>query len=213
MTSFLRIGCVACCFLLVACDDDPVAKPGTDGAVDDADVGDAPSDGAPDAFIYPCNPVISSTLGSAAVIELGDTECAFTVAEAAAGVSFPYTVRIEEDIADVVSDGDEGGCRQGTSDGFPVWIEETVTGGDESYCICDSGLCVPEEPTPATWEAGDYERTFEWDGVNWNGPSDTVNPKGEAFPPGEYTVTLRASGTAGEEAFVVETTMLITLTE
>lgn len=202
--------------VLAACDDDPVVNTEPDASADDGAVTDAPSGDAGDAGdseIYPCNPTISTTLGSGAFIEVGDADCEFTVAEAAAGVSFPYTVRIEADIADVVSDGDEGGCRTGTSDGFPVWIKETVTGGDESYCVCDQGLCVPEEPAPATWAAGDYERTFEWDGVNWNGPSDTVTPKGEAFPPGDYTLTLRASGTAGEEAFVLETTMNVTITE
>jgi len=27
-------------------------------------------------------------------------------------------------------------------------------------------------------------------GVNWTGPSDTGNPKGAPFPPGDYTLTV-----------------------
>jgi len=37
---------------------------------------------------------------------------------------------------------------------------------------------------------GTYARTFTWDGVNWTGPSDTGNPKGAPFPPGDYTLTV-----------------------
>jgi hypothetical protein len=36
--------------------------------------------------------------------------------------------------------------------------------------------------------------TLAWDGVNWDGPSDTGNPKGAPFPEGSYTVTVRGTG-------------------
>ena len=36
--------------------------------------------------------------------------------------------------------------------------------------------------------------SFEWDGRNWTGPSDFDNPKGDPFPPGSYTLTVRIVG-------------------
>lgn len=201
---------------LAACDDGSPRSGGRD-AGDDGGARDAAADATADASlgdasIYPCNQQISSTFGADAFIELNNADCEFTLAEVAAGITFPYTVKIANDIEEVVSDGDDGGCLPDTSDGFPVWIKVTVAGGDERYCVCDQGIC-PAETTPATWAAGDYAREFEWDGKNWNGPSDTVNPKGDAFPPGEYTVTFSASGEAGGDPFELETTTLITITE
>lgn len=39
---------------------------------------------------------------------------------------------------------------------------------------------------------------FEWDGRNWTGPSDFGNPKGKAFPAGEFTVLVRFHVLANE---------------
>ena len=69
---------------------------------------------------------------------------------------------------------------------------------------------------------GTYPRTFTWDGVNWRGPSDTGNPKGPPFPPGDYTLTIAATpGTlletddagadAGKERATLEATYPIRL--
>ena len=45
-----------------------------------------------------------------------------------------------------------------------------------------------------TLRAGRYEGSFEWTGRNWYGPSDTGNPMGAPFPPGTYTLEIRAEG-------------------
>jgi hypothetical protein len=47
--------------------------------------------------------------------------------------------------------------------------------------------------------AGVYEASFEWDGREWFGPSDTGNPKGDPFPPGTCQVRVSASGTYRDE--------------
>ena len=47
--------------------------------------------------------------------------------------------------------------------------------------------------------------------MNWNGPSDTGQPKGAPFPPGCYAVSVRAGGRleleAGPQIFTVEGTL------
>ena len=45
-----------------------------------------------------------------------------------------------------------------------------------------------------TVKKGTYTHSFTWDGRNWNGPSDTGQPKGPAFPPGTYTLTVTVHG-------------------
>ena len=58
---------------------------------------------------------------------------------------------------------------------------EQLAGNGQSYCLCDTGLCGPASLPPVTLRAGNYAGAFSWDGKNWNGPSDTDNPKGAPF--------------------------------
>jgi hypothetical protein len=64
----------------------------------------------------------------------------------------------------------------------------------QTYCVCDMGL-----PTGKSNElhvpAGTYAGSFMWNGKNWNGPSDTMSPKGAAFPAGSYVLTVQGAGT------------------
>jgi hypothetical protein len=55
-------------------------------------------------------------------------------------------------------------------------------------------LCAPPS-TVTTTVVGSHTRQIPWDGRNWNGPSDTGNGEGAAFPPGTYTIALSATGT------------------
>jgi hypothetical protein len=109
----------------------------------------------------------------------------------------------------VVEPGDAGGCGQPGPGGLIVF--EKLEGAGQTYCICDEGLCAPPADTPVTLSAGTYVTTFAWDGKNWLGPSDTGNPKGPAFPPGKYTLTLTAKGKAQGQPFEVQTTLPVTL--
>ncbi len=59
--------------------------------------------------------------------------------------------------------------------------------------------------------AGTYSLTFSWEGRNWNGPSDTMNPVGPPFPPGYYSFEVSAVGTHNGAPFEVVGTFPILL--
>ncbi len=137
--------------------------------------------------------------------------CTFTVAQALAGIAIPYDVVVANDVAGVILTArDAGGCGQPGNSGLIVF--EQLAGNGQSYCLCDTGLCGPAALPPVTLHAGSYAGAFSWDGKNWNGPSDTGNPKGAPFPPGTYALTLRATGTSGGSIFAVSATLAIRLT-
>lgn len=59
------------------------------------------------------------------------------------------------------------------------------------YCICDEGCCAPQPsyevtPVPSTTTTW----SFDWPGRQWMGPSDTNEPYGPPFPPGDYFATV-----------------------
>ncbi len=82
-----------------------------------------------------------------------------------------------------------GACAAYSSD--PASLLGFVVGsGLVRYCRCDEGCCAPQEPASYTIAAGTVEGSFEWPGRTWNGPSDTDNPLGDPFPPGDYPVTV-----------------------
>lgn len=134
--------------------------------------------------------------------------CVFSLAEAAAGISIGYEVVIDADVPDVVAQAQTTCTGPGPS-GLAVF--EQISGNGQSYCICDSGLCPPPPDTPKTLKAGTYPGSFEWDGKNWSGPSDTGNPKGPPFPAGSYELLLSAKGTQGTTPFDVQSTLVVTL--
>ena len=86
-------------------------------------------------------------------------------------------------------------CRGASPDnGFAVELD--IAGGEHRYCFCDTGLCVPYPPDlNTTGRKGVYDGVIVWYGNNWIGPSDTISPERQPFPPGTYTVTVRAEGT------------------
>ena len=115
-----------------------------------------------------------------------------TLAEAAAGVLFRYSVLIEENLHGVISFPlDAGGCADPGVSGLKVL--EVISGGGQMYCLCDTGLCGPQIE-PMDLVEGSYKAAFEWTGRNWSGPSDTSNPMGPPFPPGRYLFEVRARG-------------------
>jgi hypothetical protein len=137
--------------------------------------------------------------------------CTFTAAQALAGIAIPYDVVVTNDVAGVIlTPRDAGGCGVPGNSGLIVF--EQLAGNAQSYCLCDTGLCGPSSLPPVTLHPGSYAGAFSWDGKNWNGPSDTGNPKGAPFPPGTYTLSVRATGTSGGSIFVVSATLAIRLT-
>ncbi|NOZ00800.1 MAG: hypothetical protein GXP54_02795 [Deltaproteobacteria bacterium] len=147
-------------------------------------------------------------------IRFAADRCSWTLAEAAAGIEIPYSVVVDDDFQDVFPmPQDAGQCGQPGTSGLILF--EKLAGGDQSYCICDTGLCMGPDNKPVTLKKGEYAGVFQWDGVNWAGPSDTGNPKGQPFPPGTYTLTVSAVGSTDNPegpAFKVEGTLEIQLT-
>jgi hypothetical protein len=140
-----------------------------------------------------CNGAAASDLPGVSIL-FPDDRCSYTPAEVAAGIAINYQVRVEQSL-----DGihpvpvDLGGCGTPDTSGLIVGFE--ITGNSNSrYCLCDVGPCMRQTFTTQAL-TGTYPAAIQWDGRNWLGPSDTGNPKGTAFPPGTYTLTVTAKGT------------------
>jgi hypothetical protein len=71
---------------------------------------------------------------------------------------------------------------------------ERISGKGHGYCLLDLGLAAPPKEVAKKLKKGTYEHSFEWDGRNWSGPSDTGLPKGKAFPAGTYEVSVILNG-------------------
>lgn len=136
-------------------------------------------------------------------------EDSFTLAEAAGGLLFNYVVVVTADVLGVTPES-QVTCGMPGSSG--LYVGERVEGDGQSYCVCDSGLCPAPNDPPIVLKAGEYPASLAWDGKNWNGPSDTNNPKGPPFPPGAYTVKLSAIGQHEGQGFEVTAELPITLT-
>jgi hypothetical protein len=139
------------------------------------------------------------------------SQCTFTLEEAASGIAIAYDLVVDEDVPGFVT-----GLYPYPPDAARLQITAQLKGGDQSYCYCDRGLPYPlcpdadggvyhpgpnadggnwlEQPCePFTIPAGIYHQTFTWSGRNWSGPSDTADPMGNAFPPGEYELEIRTN--------------------
>lgn len=122
-----------------------------------------------------------------------DQPCSYTAAEVAAGIEIAYDEVITAAVDNLISTpGDAGGCARPDDAGLIVGYR--IAGAGQNYCLCDTGLCAPQSLVTTT-VVGTHARYIPWDGRNWNGPSDTGNREGAAFPPGTYTLTLTATGT------------------
>lgn len=149
----------------------------------------------------------SSTL-TGVTIKLTTTSCTFTLAQAKAGITIAYEVDIAANVTGVVPGGQSSGPRIGPS-GLDVF--ENLSGNGQHYCLCDVGLGPALPTTPVTLNAGSYPSTFQWDGHNWYGPSDTGTPKGALFPTGDYVLEVSAIGKKDGVAFTVSSKFRIQL--
>jgi len=117
----------------------------------------------------------------------------WTTTEAAAGLRIDYVVKIDEDIDGVhPAPQDAGWCGDPGPSGLIMF--EALQGSGQRYCQCDVGLCQEMPVEYRTIKKGVFPASFEWDGRNWTGGSDTLRPKGDPFPPGRYTLTVSAIG-------------------
>jgi hypothetical protein len=140
----------------------------------------------------PCDGPASSNLPGVTLAFPPD-RCRFSLAEVAAGVQIRYQVVVAQGIAGVhPAHADLGHCDVPNASGLIVGF--SIDGSGQGYCLCDQGPCSNQSYATAP-SAGSYDVQIAWDGRNWNGPSDYPHPKGAPFPPGTYTLTLRATGT------------------
>lgn len=125
-------------------------------------------------------------------IQFPKDEYVFTLAEVAKGVRFEYRVVVRRDFEGVVPRAQDTGraAGPGSSGLYPF---EKISGDGQSYSLADIGLGQPKD-SPRGIQKGTHLLSFDWDGKNWAGPSDTSNPKGPPFPPGTYQLTVRLTG-------------------
>ena len=117
----------------------------------------------------------------------------FTLAEAAKGIRIAYKIVVTKDHAGVIAlpFGPSFHEPAGPSGLHP---REHISGNGHGFCLLDFGLAPPPKEIAKMIKKGVYVHTFEWDGRNWSGPSDTGNPKGKAFPAGTYELGVTLHG-------------------
>lgn len=146
--------------------------------------------------------VSSSSAVPGVSIAIEPERCAWSLEELSQGIEIPYTVTIEDEIRLTPVAQDDGGCGRPDESGLIVFFE--ITGDDgQRYCVCDVGIC-PYTEDSVLLVPGTYPRTVSWNGTNWTGPSDTGNPYGPLFTPGEATLTVTAAyvDASGERRYI-----------
>jgi hypothetical protein len=125
-------------------------------------------------------------------IQLPRDEYEFTLGEVAKGVRIEYRIVVRRDLDGVIPKAQDmgGAAGPGPSGLYPF---EEITGNGQSYSLRDLGRGWDDD-RPRLIEKGTHVLSFDWDGKNWGGPSDTDNPKGPPFPPGTYTLRVRLAG-------------------
>ena len=159
-----------------------------------------------------CDFEVASTLPGVS-FDLSGNDCVFTLSKLAAGVTFHYKVDVDKDLDLVLTSPlDAGWCDEPGPSGLRTL--EKIHGNDQAYCVCDVGYCG-KEPGFEKLAAGKTEHSFDWDGKNWNGPTETGTPKGDPFPPGDYVAVVRAEGqykkSGVTKSFAVNGTLPITV--
>lgn len=184
--------------LVVGCADSPVSA-GGEGSGASGDSSSASGDGeteaddaAGDTTDVPdieCETTLETDLPGV-TIDI-DAECAYALADAQAGLQTPYTIVIAQTLSSVDS-GDD--CWETPVGGIHVaWRIEGANG--QRHCQCDVGPCGEHTPMPTDLVVSETMRQFSWAAFDWDGPSDTGVQFGAAFAPGEYTITVEATGT------------------
>ncbi len=180
-----------------------------DGHVAQVDASQPRRDAA-DTQPFACTVTSTSSLNGVSLVFRAPVDCSFSVAQAQAGISIPYDLIIDSDVDAVTPKRRAGSaCEEPGATGLIVF--EQLTGGNENYCRCDEGDCPGSVLATKTLHAGTTPFAFSWHGRNWQGPSDTSNPEGAAFPPGDYVLAVRATGTHAGTDFEVAATLDIHL--
>lgn len=162
------------------------------GRTDLAPDAGTPDGGAPDAGTFGCRSEVTPASGPVR-FAFPEQPCRFTLAQAAAGIGFRYSVIVSDVDAQFVESAPplNQTCAQ-EKPGLGIYVFERITdGGTTIYCLCDQGNCMqPSVSMGAT--AGQTELSFSWGGRSWSGPSDTNNPKGPPVAPGDYVFSIES---------------------
>lgn len=136
----------------------------------------------------------------------------WSVNELAAGIEVEWEVRVGKDFDDVVTYSTRG---EDIYKGLKAHAE--IFGNDQYYGLNDFGHPGPPQYKRQPVRKGIYKGQLDWDGKNWNGPSDFDAPKGDAFPPGDYQLQLTLHGMVdtgrGRRPFSIEHVVPVTVTE
>jgi hypothetical protein len=154
--------------------------------------GGTPDGGSSDAGTTGCRSVVTPDAGLVR-FAFPEQPCRFTLAQAAAGIGFRYSVIVSGVDAQFISSAPPvSQTCAAVKPGPGVYVFEKVTdGGTSVYCLCDQGNCMqPSVSMGAT--PGRSELSFSWDGRSWSGPSDTNNPKGPPVAPGDYVFSVES---------------------
>ncbi|MCX4240711.1 hypothetical protein [Paraliomyxa miuraensis] len=134
-----------------------------------------------------CQTVLESDLPGV-TIEI-DSPCAHSLAQAQDGVETSYTI----DVTDALMGVESGQACFETPRGG-IHVQWRVFSAEQRHCVCDVGLCPAPTPSPTTLVPGETIDGFEWFAYEWDGPSDTGQPFGDPFVPGDYTIEVVATG-------------------
>ncbi|MBA4191306.1 MAG: hypothetical protein C0467_25265 [Planctomycetaceae bacterium] len=140
----------------------------------------------------PAPPKAESKFSKVVKIEFPKDGYTFTLAEAAKGIKIEYKIVVEEDMKVIALLNPPSYREPAGPSGLHT--SEQLSGKDQLYCLRDCGLRGAPEKVVHTLKKATYTHAFEWDGLNWTGPSDSNRPKGKPFPAGTYDLTVTMSG-------------------
>lgn len=167
------------------CKQDVVCDPETSRFLTELDCQNACLEDAPKG----CSVAATSPDLPGLTVHVEADRCRIPVGE---GETFRYLIEVQQGIAYTAVDS-QGGCgRCGGYTSDPLSLTEATVGeGPVDYCECDVGCCPPTEATPQLLALGSYVDSLQWPGRQWQGPSDTDQPLGPAFPVGSYAAEVK----------------------
>lgn len=133
-----------------------------------------------------CHACATGTLDGVELCIWAD-DCNFEVGE---GGTFYYSVQVDRSAAITTSER-LSGCGSPSSDPLS-FVDYWVTDDQGTqYCVCDLGLCAPQDGESITLQTGEFSSSLDWPGREWNGPSDVAGaPLGPFFGPGQYVARI-----------------------
>lgn len=152
----------------------------------------ADASAAADAATHPCSVDATDPSLPGVSVHVEADRCNFKSGQAA---QFRYRVTLTQSIPYTAPASQGCGSCSPYSADASARISYTIgnSSGSVRYCICDTGCCAPNASAAFTLAPKTVNGTIDWPGRQWQGPSDTANPYGAAFPPGSYDVSVGMS--------------------